>query len=127
MIIQAQRNATDAQLTQIQAQLNDAASDLLWLHQSILDGNATLGLAGTAYASEEHNEVLFGTGCLRKDKSACYRPSDPFYARTRYGLDAMVRYFVEARGAVTPAAHARRREPCKRQSVRVRCELCFIA
>lgn len=38
-----------------------------------------------------HKHLLFGTEtCLRLSQATCLDPSNPFYAISRHGLDAMV-------------------------------------
>lgn len=75
-------------------QLASEASELLRLHSAVVHGDKALGLAGALYVSEERNSLLFGAGCLRTQE-ACRPASDPYFTATNYGLDSLVKAFVE--------------------------------
>lgn len=90
-------NISAAEVTALQAQLRNAANDLLLQHDSLLSGNTTLGYPGSLYTSPARKQLLFGVGCLKSNRAACYARTDPFYSRTQFGLDTLVRSYVKAR------------------------------
>lgn len=81
------------------------------------------------HTSPDRKALLFSPGCLNRDKAACYAKTDPFFSRTNFGLDTLVRSFVKVRlniprapqavacpqgRAGAPPRASRRREPPRR-------------
>lgn len=97
-------NATAAFLPALpaaRAALAAAAADLLAQHSSLWEESDGGGPA----VADARGKLLFGAGCLRTGGAACYPPTDPFYPRTAFGLDPMVRYYVKAREEAPPGPH----------------------
>ena len=96
LVVGAAAGAPAATLAPLQAQLAGTADELLFQYDQLLFGNASMGLSGSLYRSTARDSLLFGTGCLRAAASGpCYTPDSPFYPHTNYGLDALLKYYVQ--------------------------------
>lgn len=105
VVITAASNSPATVTNGYRQNLRGEAASLLKLHDGIIHGDASLGIASALYVSQDRNDLLYGEGCLRTEEE-CRPASDPYYTATNYGLDAMVRKYVEAAQlfAAEPAA-----------------------
>lgn len=88
--------------------LQKAVDDLELNYNATVYGDAAQGTEETLTASAAQDQILFSPGCLRADGAKCLPQAHPWYPYTSYGLDTLVRKYIEEVRLLmldAPAAH----------------------
>ena len=73
-----------------------------------LYGDASLGTTGSLLNNPARNALLFNPGCLAAEPGLpCSDPTHPWHAKTAFGLDNAVNFFMEEAAYLVVAPQAR--------------------
>lgn len=88
-------SAAFAALAQARSDLAAEAASILKIHAGLIYGDPTNDLAGSLYISADRQNLLFGSNVCLRTQTKCRAVSDPYYAATNNGLDALVKTTME--------------------------------
>lgn len=91
----ASASGAEAALAQARADLAAEAAGMLKIHSGLIYGDEENDLHGSLYISTERQELLFGQNLCMRTQTPCRPTSDPYYAPTNNGLNALVKAVID--------------------------------
>lgn len=98
-VVAASTGASNATVRALQAEMREAALTLLGQHEMLLTGAPYPGLYGSVVGAENPDRkfLMFVEQCLLFKEEDCLPGDHPFWTRVHHGVNALVRYYVQAR------------------------------
>ncbi|PSC71757.1 flagellar associated membrane [Micractinium conductrix] len=88
--------STAAEAAAFSAEVLDTVESMAEYREGLLYGSEALGLTGSALVGNDHEDLWFGTGCMKPSGTGCMPEEHPYYEATHFGLNRLVNAFLDA-------------------------------